>query len=1168
MIAALRLTLYAEDFTYPDSWGRAGITLERNSVEATDINFSITQFSLKDILIEGAIEQEILLPGVFLPNEEGMPNLPGVSRFIAIPQGATADFSIESFRTDSFTGIDVAPAPHLPFDIEDNPPQYQKNRSAYGINSFFPASPVQISEPMRLRGVDVVLLGITPFQYNPVTKELLVYRDLKVKVACSGGNDAYGESRLRSRWWDPILADMLLNSDALPSMNYSYAVESTRDANVQDVEYLIITPDDPGFIAWGDSLRIFRNQQGIKTGLITTAEIGGNTFEAIESYINNAYNTWNPAPSAVLLMGDYGTSGSTIVSSPKYPHPYSGTYISDNYYADVDGDDLPDIALSRMTAQNVSQLEIMVNKILDYERHPPTDPGFYDHPVTAMGWQTERWFQLCSEIINGFWDIKLGKNPVRENAIYSGTPGTVWSTATNTETIVDYFGPNGLGYIPENTGHLTDWGGNATRINADINSGAFMVQHRDHGDEEGWGEPYYTVSSLSGLNNDELPFVFSVNCLTGQFDWSGECFTEAFHRHAKRALGLIAATQVSYSFVNDTYTWGMYDNMWPDFMPAEQTWFPQRYVLPAFANSAGKYFLQQSDWPYNTDDKEITYYLFHHHGCSYSTVYTEVPENLTVTHNTVLDGSASTFTITADAGSLIGLSVRGELIGVAEGTGDAVDVAITPQTPGDTMLVTVTKQNYYRYTSEVMVVSSSGPYIAVDTYAVNDALTGNANGLADFGESAHLNVAAKNFGSSMGYHISGTLSSSDSWLTITDNYHTYGDIDSGITVPGDTAFAFRFAENVADQHSAACKVTFKDQDNLQWISNIKITANAPVFDAGELSIDDSSNPNPNQQLDPGETAALSIEAINIGHADAPNVTAQLRALNSGVTVLDAADELATLSVNETDLADFQVYADASLPQGSSAIFEMTILSGAYSSRDTFEVIVGNVPEYVMASGTVTVANAIFYDTGGSTGNYSDRERITMTFTPQSGLSGLTLKFTAFNVADGDELAIYDGATTSATPLPGSPFSGTTLPAQFTTTNADGALTFDFSSNFRGNESGWRAEISPEVALAMPDFPQAMILSHKLFASYPNPFNAQTAISYQIASPGEVELMVYNVLGQEVAKLVKGVQQAGRYAVNWDASGVTSGVYFCRISVTDPSSKNGKFEDIRKMLLIK
>ena len=75
------------------------------------------------------------------------------------------------------------------------------------------------------------------------------------------------------------------------------------------------------------------------------------------------------------------------------------------------------------------------------------------------------------------------------------------------------------------------------------------------------------TSSLTNVNN-ELPFIFSINCQTGAYHRSAECFAEKFHRYTYNgqnsgALGLIAATEVSYSFVNDTYVWGLYDNMFP-----------------------------------------------------------------------------------------------------------------------------------------------------------------------------------------------------------------------------------------------------------------------------------------------------------------------------------------------------------------------------------------------------------------------------------------------------------------------------------------------------------------------------------------------------------------------------------------------------------------------------
>ena len=73
---------------------------------------------------------------------------------------------------------------------------------------------------------------------------------------------------------------------------------------------------------------------------------------------------------------------------------------------------------------------------------------------------------------------------------------------------------------------------------------------------------------------------------------------------------------------------------------------------------------------------------------------------------------------------------------------------------------------------------------------------------------------------------------------------------------------------------------------------------------------------------------------------------------------------------------------------------------------------------------------------------------------------------------------------------------------------------------------------------------------ELYQNYPNPFNPSTTIKYDIAQAGHVSLDVYNILGQQVATLVDGMQPAGRYSVLWDGrtrNGATAtGIYFLRI----------------------
>ena len=86
-------------------------------------------------------------------------------------------------------------------------------------------------------------------------------------------------------------------------------------------------------------------------------------------------------------------------------------------------------------------------------------------------------------------------------------------------------------------------------------------------------------------------------------------------------------------------------------------------------------------------------------------------------------------------------------------------------------------------------------------------------------------------------------------------------------------------------------------------------------------------------------------------------------------------------------------------------------------------------------------------------------------------------------------------------------------------------------------------------------------AYNLEQNYPNPFNPSTSITYSIASEQFVTLKIYNVLGSEVATLVNGNQMQGSYTVQFDAKGLSSGLYFYSITA-------GKFTETRKMILSK
>jgi hypothetical protein len=87
------------------------------------------------------------------------------------------------------------------------------------------------------------------------------------------------------------------------------------------------------------------------------------------------------------------------------------------------------------------------------------------------------------------------------------------------------------------------------------------------------------------------------------------------------------------------------------------------------------------------------------------------------------------------------------------------------------------------------------------------------------------------------------------------------------------------------------------------------------------------------------------------------------------------------------------------------------------------------------------------------------------------------------------------------------------------------------------------------------------LEYALEQNYPNPFNPSTKISYSIPEDGFVKLVVYNLLGEEVATVVNSFQKADRYEVNFNASGMSSGIYVYKI-------ESSNFSASRKLVLMK
>ncbi len=740
-----------QTITYKDSWSKRGITVKNQTKGSLNLVYSVNNFNFEEKDVEGTKAKAVVTEGSILPIGAGYPDLPVISNYVAVPNGAVPRVKILSYREERFQNIDIAPGMEIPTEQDKVFKPLTKNSEVYSRNEFFPSNFVMKSPVQKMRGVDVFILSLAPFRYNPVTKELIVRRDMEVEVTFEGGKGEFGDDLYRHPMFERILQQNIINYSSMQPTKYSEIHEQMALADPSkeagQFEYIIIVPNDAAFIAWAETLKTFRKKQGIKTGIFTTLETTNNP-DSVEMFIDNAYNTWTTKPLAVLMMSDLATSTKAYgVTSSKYMlHPDGSfpQYVSDNVFADINitnaastwsNGGAPELVFARMPAQTAAHCSTMVKKIINYETSPPSSATFYNLPLSAAGWQDERWFGMCSEIVRGFLKNKLGKTTQQQYALVDASGpagGDPWST-TDPSALVAAYGPAGENYIAATVPSGMVWNtGTAAGVVTAVNNGTFMIMHRDHGAYTGWGEPAFTNTNMPSLTNNLYPFVFSMNCQTGAFQnatTTNGVFSEQFHRSRYGALGVMCATEVSYSFVNDALIMGIMDGMWPTFNTSNNWDVPNagsgqtydRYtedLRPAFAMVSGKWHLMTQTYTIAVglpiDYQEFTCHLFHVFGDPFMTFCSQIPDTFALTYNANINTGSQTFNVNVKKKNT-STNVQGALVGLymyvaaKDGSTKATDICtskltdasgnvsftINPANAGQ-LTVTATKSNFVR----------------------------------------------------------------------------------------------------------------------------------------------------------------------------------------------------------------------------------------------------------------------------------------------------------------------------------------------------------------------------------------------------------------------------------------------------------------------------------------
>jgi hypothetical protein len=118
---------------------------------------------------------------------------------------------------------------------------------------------------------------------------------------------------------------------------------------------------------------------------------------------------------------------------------------------------------------------------------------------------------------------------------------------------------------------------------------------------------------------------------------------------------------------------------------------------------------------------------------------------------------------------------------------------------------------------------------------------------------------------------------------------------------------------------------------------------------------------------------------------------------------------------------------------------------------------------------------------------------------------------------------------------------------------------DFSNMLTLTSSGWFKEDVVEEPSGLPG-------AYQVSEAYPNPFNPETRIDFTVPEPSEVSLIVYDLLGREIAVLARGFYPSGDHTALWSGSTVSSGVYIARFTAVDGTGAQRLNETLRLMLV--
>ena len=831
------------------------LSVVSQNADKINLQLQVPELQIEDI--NNSNFKALSMQGASVTAETGFPELPVFSAWIAIPP--KGDIEIKVTGGEVITKQGLVPKPV--FATKDQEIANDYNKTVYSSASLYPANSYSYSQPQIMRDFRVVQITLNPVQYIAETQELKIQKQMEVEIEIKdrpGINemaDYNGYSYAFTNLYESMIA------------NFAYYRDAVLAPQPARVLLIYGNNTDAVFIAKLNEFVAWKRQKGYEVNIVSTLETGGSSTQAIHNYIQSQYDNVSTRPDFIILLGD--TNGSYTI--PTYTEQFSGYGGEGDYpYTFLAGNDyLGDAFIGRISAENLSQLDVLFTKIYAVEKNVNVSGN-------AGAW-LNKMLLIGDTSSSGISTIYINKF-IKEIAKRTNPDYTFLENYSS---------------------------GFATYINSGFNQGVAFFNYRGYISMSGWSP------SGSLINGNKLPHSTILTCSTGDFENDNATSedlirlgTSAAPAGAITAIGM--ATSGTHTTFNNCLNAGIYDGIFT---------YGMRSMGEALLNA--KLYIKQVYG--SVHDNAANYFA---HWCNLMgdptvEVFTQIPNvfNLACADVLPLGSNLLDVEVTDSSGTgvenaCVTLYSSAQNIIVGKVFTDSEGKATINISGGmlNELTVTVSRHNFKPF-QKVVTIDPTGSLVYLNKIIFDDGTNGsygNGDSFATAGETIALSLEIKNTTSATVPATTAILSADDPYITILNSESSFDAIGSNATLWSNSVFTFSIVNNLPPQHSVrfTLALTTADQNVYSFVFH------TVIYNAFLLVHNYTITAGSNNILDPGEAGFLSLTIKNNSIAPVFDVYAELSSLNDLLTVSDSTSYVGSILGNSlgNTVEGFTVFA--------------------------------------------------------------------------------------------------------------------------------------------------------------------------------------------------------------------------------------------------------------------